>query len=300
MIVSQLRIAGWADGHRELDNWRILALSLERFGGELAGLQIDLYHDRSLSEAFDSMELPPSIHGCLINVPDEQHYFYSSKVFAAAAAEARACDTSDLLVWLDDDTVILRQPAAWRLPDEINLAFRPVMHRNIGLGANEEPNALWGRALELACITEGELVPLATPAFGEIVRGYINAGCLIVRPQAGTFRRWAELWQLFRKDELFHRLSKPEPRLRVFLHQIALACAAAPMLSAGRARLLPETYNKPLFFQAMFGASQPCDDISGWVSLRHENALRGGLPDAAQRLKGPEARRNWLLEQSWS
>jgi hypothetical protein len=298
--MTSLILAGWAESPTELANWRLLALSLRHFGGSFSGTPVHVYHNPELSGQAAKMVFPGGVYLKPLRAPDESGYPFSNKVYAAAAAEESLCNTCRILAWLDDDTLLLDEPAGWLLDEGIDLSFRPVMHRNIGMAECSKPDDFWSRALALAGVSASDLLPLKSPAFGEIVRGYINAGCLIVRPEVGLLRRWASLWQEFSQDPRLAELAAEDPLRRTFLHQVALAMMAAPVLSSGRARQLPEGYNMPLFFQAMFGAAQPYDDISCWVSLRHENAFRGLLPDAHKRLKGPQDRCRWILEQAWS
>ncbi len=54
---------------------------------------------------------------------------FAAKVFAAAAAEAAAVrESDDLLVWMDTDSLVIREPVELDLTTGKQLGYRPVDH----------------------------------------------------------------------------------------------------------------------------------------------------------------------------
>ena len=90
--------------------------------------------------------------------------YYAAKPYAAAEAETDAEKAADILVFIDEDTIILDDPADFFLDPAVDLAYRPVMHNRSGVLYDAPPNDFWSRVYELHGITENMLFPMITPA----------------------------------------------------------------------------------------------------------------------------------------
>jgi hypothetical protein len=230
--------------------------------------------------------------------PDEASWFpYASKVFAAAQAEARAEGWSERMAWLDEDTIVLREPGAFSLRPGLALAYRPVMHRNIGSLYSDPVDDFWARIYRGLAVPDAALFPMITPADGDIIRPYFNAGLLVVRPERSILRRWAEDLLKLASDSSLVAQCRQEVRKRIFLHQTALVGAILNLVGREEMLELPGQYNYPLFFQEMYGADRAFDDIAGVVTLRYDVYFRDPAPDWRQRLKGPPEKLSWLIDR---
>jgi hypothetical protein len=241
---------------------------------------------------FDTLDIKVStIEEC---GPTAAWYHYAQKPFAAAQAEADCARSGELLAWLDEDTAILQEPKEFDLSPGVALGYRPAMHRNIALRFDDPIDAFWGRIFVRLEVRESDLFPMVTPADEETIRPWINAGCLVVRPERGLLRAWADSWQILARDPELRRHCEADTRRRIFLHQAALTCAVLKHLEPGEGRELSPRINYPIFFKEMFGGIHEFDDLTGVVTLRHESWFRNPMPDWEQRLKGPADRIEWI------
>ena len=93
----------------------LLSHSLRRFGGKLANHPLWLMMPEKLEQVSEATlreleELGVQVHR--FEVPKEAlHFPFGGKVYAAAAAEELASEKSDVLVWMDSDTVFAGEPS---------------------------------------------------------------------------------------------------------------------------------------------------------------------------------------------
>jgi hypothetical protein len=296
---QQLIFATYAERDAELANTVLLTKSIRAFAGELNRAAVWVYlppellqQELALVEELEALQvsLKPSAHPSA----EATWYYYSNKVFAAAAAEEAASGSTAILAWLDEDTILLQEPDQFLLPPEKSLGYRPVMHRNICPHYEDPLDDFWQQAYRLMSVDEDLLFPMTTPAYGDRVRPYFNAGCLVVRPERKMLRRWAEQWGVLNSDRQLREMSEQDQRKRIFLHQVALTGAVLNTIGQEEMLEFSDQINYPLFFQRMFGAEHPFDDITEVVSLRHESFYRNGSPAWLEHLQGPADRVEWI------
>lgn len=283
----------------ELGNACILARSLRAFGGRHRDAPICVYAHCDLVDGDTAFRSEMDSLGITMNVVAEIEdeaawYHYAQKVEAAAQAEADLAASGELLAWVDEDTVFLQDPEEFELPEGVHLGYRPVMHRNIGLRMDEPIDAFWARVYANLSVTPDTFFPMVTPADDETIRPFFNAGCLVVRPERGLLRAWADAWPKLYRDPELKRICQTDIRKRIFLHQAALTGAILNHLEPGERRELSPRINYPIFFKEMFGGNHDFDDLTDVTSLRHESWFRDPAPDWEQRLKGPADRIEWI------
>ena len=213
---------------------------------------------------------------------------------AAARAEAAAEGTVAQLAWLGPDTVFLDEPAAMVLPPGASLAYTPVFHRNLGLLAGEPPDAYWKRVFEVTGVDPSAGFPMTTPADGEVIRTYIQAGCVVVRPERGLFRKWREAFTAVAADGTIRAMAEAEKPRRGFAFQVALSAAVLATLRRDETAELPPSVNYPVFFREMFGGKRDFHDLAGVVTVRYENFFDDPPEGWEQKLAGPPDRIAWL------
>ena len=291
-------IGSYAVSDAQIENIILLARSLRQFGGSYCDAPIWLYIEEGLQEdistyasALDSLGIRTRIS----QTPEDAAWFYfAGKVFAAGLAESEARGKTDVLAWLDEDTIILQEPGELYLKRGINLAYRPVMHQNIGLRYDEDPDAFWQRALEKMNVSPDQLFPMVTPADGDTILPYFNAGCLIVRPEKGLLQQWGQYFERLYQDSILTRMCREDIRKRIFIHQVALTGAILNNTERDQITELSNRYNYPIFFEQMFGARRRFNDITDVVTFRHESYWRDPAPDWAEQLIGPADRIEWM------
>jgi hypothetical protein len=223
-------------------------------------------------------------------------FFLAGKVFAAGRAEAEAEGKTAILAWLDTDTIVLQEPKEFILPKEKSLGYRPVMHKNIGLLYTEPLDAFWGRAYEKMSVLQSSLFPMVTPADGDTIRPYFNAGCMIVRPERGVLRKWTDYFAILYQDSVLMEMCKQDVKKRIFIHQAALVGAILNQLKRREMIELSERINYPLFFKQMFGAKREFRDITDVITLRYESYFSDPAPGWFEQLQGPADKIDWMRQ----
>jgi hypothetical protein len=222
---------------------------------------------------------------------------YAHKVFAAAAAEAEADGHTTILIWMDEDTVILHEPNEFALAAGVSLGYRPVMHNIIGSLYHEPPDGFWAYLYERMSIPKDALFPMVTPADRQTIRAYFNAGLLVVRPERDILRAWADGFRMLCRDPHLVAWTEKDHTKRIFLHQMALVGAVLKRLRREEMTELSARYNYPLFFKEMFGAREKFDSLADVVTLRYDVYFQNPAPDWHTKVKGPADRIAWLRER---
>lgn len=170
----------------------------------------------------------------------------ATKVRAAAAAERLTRSRSDVLVWLDPDTVIIREPSELLLPAGTVVAATPVHHRLVGLPWHHEPDGYWSALYALCGADPHQNFAVDTIVDREPIWPYFNAGLIVVRPGAGILAAW--------KDNLASAITDPAVQSalassgeghRTFLHQAVLAATIMGRAGGGGFFQLSPGYNYP-------------------------------------------------------
>jgi hypothetical protein len=300
-VVDQpIVFATFAEQPQQLDNIRIMSESIRRFGGEYQNAPIWLYVPQALKDresgALNRLsELNVEIKTSTAP-EDALWFFFARKVFASGQAEAEAEGKAAILAWLDDDTIVLQEPREFILPKNKSLGYRPVMHKNIGLLYAEPVDAFWARAYEKMSVPESSLFPMVTPADGDTIRPYFNAGCMVVRPEQHILRRWGEYFTTLYQDSLLADFCRQDIAKRIFIHQAALTGAILNHVERNKMLEFSNRINYPIFFKEMFGAKRDFRNLQDVVTFRYETYFRNPAPDWHEQLQGPADKIDWLKQ----
>lgn len=300
-VHPQIIIATFAEQEPDLESIRVMIESIRTYAGRFKDSPVWVYlTEPLLGSKSGHLEKIESLGGEFKTgqAPEEATWFYlSRKVFASAKAEEAIEGKAEFLAWLDVDTIFLQEPGEFLLPKEKSLGFRPVMHRNISPLFEEPLDEFWQRAYKNMSVSESLVFPMVTVADGERIRPYVNAGCLIVRPERGLLRKWAETFPLLYKDPVLKEMCRQDERKRVFLHQVALSGAVMRHLKREEMLEFSSRINYPIFFREMFGAKKEFHDIKDAVTIRYESFFDNPPPDWDRLLSGPADRIAWLKEK---
>jgi hypothetical protein len=221
-------------------------------------------------------------------------YYFARKVFAAAKAEEAAEKLAKILVWMDEDTVVLQEPADLALSDGVDFGYRPVMHNRSGSLYSQPPDPFWSRIFKTLSIKESSFFPMVTPGDQATIRPYFNAGLLVVRPRRGILRKWAECFPLLYRDPVLKEMCRKDVEKRIFLHQTALVGAVLNQLKREEMKEIPPRYNYPLFFHETYSAARKFDSLDEIITLRYDVYFRNAKPGWSKRLKASPKIVSWL------
>jgi hypothetical protein len=276
----------------------MLAESIRRFGGRLAGAEVHAFQPRpdhrvaeETRERLASLDV--ALHEDVHNTASPQ-FPRTNKVYVCDWAE-RHLD-ADTLAFLDSDTVLLREPAALVEPGAWAVAVRPVDSRNVcSTGPGHRHEAYW-QALYAACGVEGRPF-VETAVEGERVRACWNSGLVAVRRAAGVLGRWRRDLESCLAAGLLPPARWKRGVGYPFLDQNALAVTLARDPNA--TRTLPPGYNYCLPKRARMREPLRTAPWSAIVHLHYHEAF--SAPGALGRIDPPldadDPRHAWLSER---
>jgi hypothetical protein len=290
--------ATFAEDAGSLQNVLLMAESIRTFAGKHKDAPIWAYMPPGLAE--EEAQTVQRLEGLGVEarpskaLEDALEFYFARKVFASVRAEAHAGEVAEILAWLDEDTIMLQEPAEFILPEDKDLGYRPVMHKNIGNLFAEPVDEYWGRVFELLVVPDSTFFPMVTPADGDTIRPYFNAGCMVVRPARGLLAYWLRCFIRLYRDPVLVEMCNSDIKRRIFLHQAALTGAILTRIDRAEMLEFSPRINYPIFFEQMFGARRTFDDISDVVTFRHESYFRKPAPDWDEKLKGPAEKIAWM------
>lgn len=289
------------ESKEELLPLKVMVESLRTFGGKFKDAPVWIYMTNELmaSESEALAELASfNVDVRISHAPQDATWFFlARKVFAAAQAEADAAGKAAILARLDTDTIIIQEPDEYILPNGKCLGYRPVFHRNINSLYNEPLDAYWTRAYQIMGIQESTVFPMVTPADGDTIRPYFQAGCIVVRPERSILRKWAEMFTTLCQDSIIKALCKQDQRKRSFTFQVALTGAILNNLDRSEMIQFSDRINYPIFFKEMFDAKRDFHDITNAVTVRYEHFFVNPPVYWDKQLKGPADRIAWIKER---
>ncbi len=223
----------------------ILIRSLHEFGGTLSEMAVwalypeDLPFDPSFVKTL--LDLDVSLKPFQID-ESISHFPFAMKSIAAAHAEKLAEKEDFLLAWHDRTGVILNAPTAFNLPDGKVIGFRPTDIANIGAPYGKPLPPFWEAVCEHCDLRAEQMKKITTVIDQKDLFLYVNAGLLVVRPQNGILRDWADHLISLYDLPVFHRYYKENYAYAIFMHQVALTAAVIKNTSPEERIILPDDY----------------------------------------------------------
>jgi len=298
--LAAIVFATYVDGPGQLEKACILAESVRAFAGQYRDAPIWIFGPEELTIQNESAQHKfASLNATLKNVeiPEAASWYYlSGTVFAAAEAEKQALGKAALLVFMGNDTIVLQEPAEFIISEGISLGYCPVMHRNISPLFTEPLDEYWSRAYSIMNIGDSTVFKMVTPADGDTIRPYFNAGCLSTLPGRGLLGKWADTYIELCKDALIKSEAEKNTLKRVFTFQVALIGAVLSNLKRDEMKEFSKRYNYPIFFKEMYGAKYDFHDITDVATIRYEDFFDKPLPNWDKILKGPTGRIAWIRQ----
>ncbi|UCD17820.1 MAG: hypothetical protein JSV44_02645 [Candidatus Zixiibacteriota bacterium] len=299
--VPAIIFAIYSESDEALFHARLLAESIRTFAGKYKDSPVWVYIPENLQGRTDETINEMQKLGVEIRTsrtPDDaQWFYYAGKVFAAGKAEAAAEGKAAVLVWMDEDTIVLREPIDFALNKAIGFAYRPVMHNRSGSLYAKPPDPFWSRIYGKLTLDPDSLFAMVTPADRQTIRAYFNAGLLVVRPGRKILRNWGEQFKILYRDSVLAEMCRENVTYRIFLHQTALVGAVMHTLEKDAMVELSDRYNYPIFFKKMYGAESEFDSIEDVVTLRYDIYFRKPDPDWSDQLIGPADKIAWMKQR---
>jgi hypothetical protein len=270
--LPSLVFATYADSDDDLYWATVLAESIRGMGGRLRDCPIWIYMPEDIKPSPSKVSRTDAFSITLksSSMPNEaREFYYSGKVFAAGLAERNAEQDFDILAWLDADAVFVREPSDFLLDMGIDLGYRPVQLVIISSPLDNPISEYWKRIYDMLDVSESAIFPMTTTVDGVSIRPHFNAGMVIVRPQVGILKKWADNFTKLISDSAVVRLCNEEKLNNIYLHQAALAGTILKMIPPSRMRDLPPTYNYAVFITDKMAAGTRIPSLDDVVMFRH-------------------------------
>lgn len=249
----------------------LLIESLRSFGGKYANSLASIFSLRDKSLAKKTLKNLEVLEAETIEFemdPASLNFPLAVVVHGAAAAETHLQGSSDMLVWLLPDTLILNEPSAFLLSSDRKLGYRPVHHQNIGSSFDQPLDSFWQRVYQHCSVPQEHIFRMET-CYREVVRPYFNAGILVTRPKDGLMNDWLEAFQRTFKHPDFTPFFK-QRKYAVFMHQAILAGVVLKKFAPIQLESLPESYNYPLHMHAGYPEPGRVKRLNQLVTVRYE------------------------------
>lgn len=221
---------------------------------------------------------------------------FAAKVQAAAEAEMQAQRQTNNLVWMDVDSIVIRQPDAFVLENGQVVGYRPVDHRLIGSSNNEPTDDFWKLIYERCQVPSEHGFRMMTSVDEQLIRPYFNAGMLVVRPSFGLLQAWqTDFLNLF-LEECFQPFYERQMLYRIFMHQAVLTGTILRAFKKNLSlQLLPWQVNYPLHMHRSYPVPRRPAVINELISCRYDTFFQN--ENWRENLPAEDPLLGWILER---
>ena len=280
-------------------NSLLLAESIRSFGGALSHAPIWYLvpdYGEPLSEDTKGRLLALGVTLTPFEIePEVARFPFTGDAEAAAFAESRAVGRADFIAWLNPNTLVLREPGGFLLPEGKVLGYRPVHHTNVGSRFAEPLDPFWTLIYRLCGVPEERVFPMRTHVDGEVLRPYFNAGCHATRPGRGLLRAWRDAFLKIYKEPALLELYSKNRAYEVFVHQAVFTGVILAACSRDKILELPQEYNYPLHLYGEDVTEHRPSSLEELVTIRHEGFYAD--PDWAEKMPAGEPLKRWIAER---
>lgn len=277
----------------------LLAESIRAFAQSLSQAPIwcfTLGDERDLSET--ARDRLSALNTTFINFKTETEvprFPFMWKALMSAQAESIAQGKTDVLVWLDTDTIVLQEPKRFLLQDGKNLGYRPVHHTIIGSRYDEPLSLFWTQIYRYCRVPENRVFSMTSHVDGIRIRPYFNAGLLVVRPEKRLLQVWRDNFLEIYKAKEFQELYEEDERYAVFMHQAVLTGTVLSTLQTGEIEELPPTYNYPLHLYWEDVTDNRPSSLEELITFRYENFFES--LEWRKKIPAKEQFKQWITEK---
>jgi len=284
-------------GKSELDTL-LLVESLRTFGGELASNPTWVLVPAGLGPlSNDTQRKLAQLNTAVISFEIDPEWFkfpFAAKVAAAAFIESQASGQTERLVFMDRDTIMLREPAEFLIDPVISLGYRPVHHQLIGSTWGSALDAFWALIYEVCAVPEENLFPMLTHT-GEQIRPYFNAGIFVTRLENGLLAQWQQVFLEWYRQPQFKAFYEQDQLYAIFMHQAIFTGVLLHHLKPAQVLEFSPRINYPLHLHDDIPLDQLPAAIDDLVTVRYEDIFDG--PDWWEQFSISQPLKNWLFAQ---
>jgi hypothetical protein len=281
-----------------IDQTILLVESLRAFGGQLADAPIKVlapnatkplpedFKDRT--SALQAEIIPIEIEEAALKFP------LGFLPFAAAEGEKLTAGGSEQMAWVLPDTLIVSSLASLILSPGKQLGYRPVHHSNIGSEFDQDLDPYWTQVYRHCEVPDEHIFSMSTCTRDKVLRPYINAGMLVVRPENGFMAAWKDSFRSAYQSSGFQPLIENQ-RNAIFLHQAILSGMLLNRYSPSDLQELPEAVNYPLHLHHEYPPQHRPTRLNDLITCRYESLKE--LREGMDQIGVEEPLHGWLIDQ---
>jgi hypothetical protein len=238
---------------------------------------------------------------------------YGSANRVVAAAYVAAMNAHDVLVVLDSDTLFLREPREFDLPDDIDVAVRPVdTHGICSEGPHDPRDLYWRRLCDTFQVRYDDIPFVESSVDRKRLKASYNGGLVVAKPSSGILQAWNEIFvSSIRNGILPYSHGQPfragagwvssETSKLWGTNQAALSLAIWRTTTG--VRTLPATYNFPLHYHNEIPAHEAARLVQHLVHVHYHWLFDEEFINTNPLLVGQKAltheQRRWLAPRAY-
>jgi hypothetical protein len=276
----------------------LLLESLRAFGGKFINSPFWIFTPSPVKLGQACLDRIEGLNATLMPVKvreDKPPFFFHERLQFLEWGERKAAGKTDLLVWMDANTLVLREPRELAISPGKGLGYRPVHHLLIGSRIGEPLDPFWDKLFWDCHVSAERLFPMR-PAVEDVkMRPYLNAGLLVTRPERGFFRHWLSTFNRLYKKQVYMDFYEDDPRYRLFFHQAILTGSALHFFDRLELVELPPAYNYPMHLHGQDATPGKPVTMEDMATVRHEGFYQD--TDWQKNIPVGSEMKTWLLEK---
>lgn len=251
----------------------LLLESLRAFGGKLANSPFWVFTSSTARLDPVCLERIKELNGLLfpIKIREEKPpFFFHERLQFLEWGEHKAAGKTDLLIWMDANTLVIREPRELSIPFGKMFGYRPVHHMNIGSRIGDPLSPFWDKLFWDCHVPAERVFPMRPVVETVKMRPYINAGLLVTRPDRHFFKHWLSTFQLLYRKQVYQDFYEDDSRYRLFFHQAVLTADVLHFFDRLDMVELPAAYNYPLHLHSQDTTPGKPANLETMATIRHE------------------------------
>ncbi|XMB86146.1 hypothetical protein RJG79_12225 [Mycoplasmatota bacterium WC44] len=188
---------------------------------------------------------------------------FADKVFAAAYAESIV---DGELLWIDVDSIFLKDTSLIELKRGKELAFRPVDKKLIGNALDKKLSDFWKELYNYFDLEKSSFfVETGIDKFK--ILPYFNAGFVLLKTGNNIFKMWKDAFlDLYNIDQM-KEFYNQDYLYKVFIHQAILTCVILKNLEYEKLQLLSSNINFPIHLYDEYKKDCDADNL---ICIRYD------------------------------
>jgi hypothetical protein len=273
----------------------MLAKNLVRFSGHFNECLHWIFELPATQPGAESVPANPNFIRFVPTIPEESRGFpFANKVFIAAEAELLADESlAPQLVWMDTDTLVMKEPQALILKEGVKIAIAPVHIQNISSRMDQAADGFWQLIYSHCHVSKNHIFAMNTVVDKVQIRPHFNAGLISVNPQAGILRKWRDNFVGLYQDSRMQEFFEHDERYKTYLHQAVLAATILNLCKKDEIKLLPNEYNFPLHLLDRMDEQNKPGYLNELVTARYDDLDETGWHTG---LPAKEPYKSWLID----